>query len=78
MKYCEFHSYDAALPHAYVYEMARTVTCYALCFNFLPAYCIVLPERSKTWLLVGMKTVAVFVVVVILGMAIVTSCHEQY
>ena len=31
-----------------------------------------------TGLLVGMKRVVVFVVVVLLEMAIVTSCREQY
>ena len=48
MKYCEFHFYDAALRHAYVYDMARILTRYALCFNFFPAYCIFLTKRSKT------------------------------
>ena len=55
MKYWYFHFYDAAFPHAYVYDTARTVTTrtvtrYALCSNFLRAYCILLLERSKTWL----------------------------
>ena len=34
-KYCELHFYDAALPHPYVYDTARTVTRYALCFQLL-------------------------------------------
>ena len=46
MKYCEFLFYDVALPYAYVYDMARTVTRYALCFQLL-AWLLYSPSRKQ-------------------------------